>query len=246
MSIFDDKYKNGIPGLITTRVDKDIDDYIDKNKVESVIHKTSYFVFNKVKIFVWENILVIIFIVGIIIFLFYRYYMKRSKEKEDFVNEDIDDTYDILQFHNKPFVRPTMNPIYPIKKQMNYALYPPEKMPYKTNGKTVNFIRDDQKVISSRDLREVGVPGQIHKYTYPNYGYHQSAGDCYAGLANPYQHSNNNPHLRSAYEYPTNFNETTGDFISTMTGLNRHTINTYYDILQNRENMLKHNLNMNK
>ncbi len=242
MSIFSERYREGIPNIITSRVNKDINEYIAKNKVEPVIHRAGSFVLEKAKTVIWENILVIIFIAGIIIFLSYRYMMKNRRE--DYNNEDIEDTYDIMQFHKRRFVRPTMNPYYPVKKQMNYALYLPDKMPHKSDGENVSYVRDDQKVLSSRDLREVGVPSQVHKYTYPNYGAYQSVGDCYGGVSNPYAKPNTLPRFRNHLGYPTDFNETTGEFISSMTGLNRHAVNTYYDILQNSNNVLRKNLNI--
>jgi hypothetical protein len=255
MSLFEDNIDDaGIFG-ITTKVDKDIADYIDKNKITPItVQAKNYFV-ECIKTIICENILFILFVLALIIFLTYRYYMKRQREKKehfgknDYDNEDIEDTYNILQFQNRRFVRPTMNPVYPIKKQYNYAVYPPDKMPHKVDGKNVSFVRDynqehGQKVYNSRDLRETSVPEQVFKKTYPNYGKNQSAGDCYAGTANTYSKKMPQPHYKNWLDYPTNFNETTGDFVRGSTSMNDHTLKTYYDILQNRESTLKNNLNM--
>ena len=246
MSIFENKNNHNFTTFITSKVDKEINEYIDKNKVIPITIRVKEYCINLIKEYLLENILFIICVFGIILFLLYRYYMKKRKEKmENYRNSDANDSYDINEFQNKPFVRPTMNPYYPIKKQQNYSLYPPNKMPFKLDGKNIDFIRDsnelDQKVINGRDLREDGVPAQVYKYTYPNYGSHQSVGNCYSGLVNPYQHSTEVT-FRSPLNYPTNFNETTGQFITSNVDRNQHIMKTYNNIIDSKNEILKKNL----
>lgn len=250
MSLFEDRYKDNIPLFITNKVDQEIDEYIIKNKVTSLSTKVKDCCIGLLKNYIYENFLLILFVVGIIIFLTYRYYMKKQKEpfrNNDYNNDDIDDTFDLLQFQNKKFVRPTMNPIYPINKQQNYALYPNNKMPFKADGVNVSYVRDftndDQKVVSGRDLRDVGVPAQNFTNIYPNYGYNQSVGQCYSGLSNPYSKPPNTPEFRNALGHPTDFNNTTGNFITNSVKHNQNVMQIYHDILQNRNNILN-NLNV--
>jgi len=190
-----------LPHFLSGKVEQRLNEYIEINKNNSNITIAKNYCWNILKNIIYENILLIILLISIFIFLMYRYYMKKQRDNKirekmsDFYNEDIEDTYDILEFQNKPFVRPTFNPLYPNNRQANYALYPPDKMPHKKDGRNVSFVRDmvpngtengtnaklvngrNLQEVSGRDLREVGVPSQKYKNIYPNYGARQSVGD---------------------------------------------------------------------
>ncbi len=92
--------------------------------------------------FVKNNWIMLLIILCIAIFLCYRF-VTTKKSKEHFSNDD----YSIFDFYKDKFVRPTMNPHYPVKKQQNYAVYPPGQ--------------------------KKEVAGQTFTKMYPNYGYNQ-------------------------------------------------------------------------
>lgn len=243
MNLFDNN-DSDLPNFLVSKMDKRINEYIENNKVEPIStvikNKCSSFIKN----IIYENLLFIILLSSILVFLLYRYCMKQrriTKIRERMSVED--DTYDIMEFKDKAFVRPTMNPTYPLKRQQNYALYPPGKMPHKTDGENIDFIRDD-KVISGRDLSEIGVPSQKFTHLYPNYGYNQSTSNCYSGLVSSYQTKDQRPAIRSALGYATDFGDEDRDFINNNVKKNNRILTTFYNGIISKDERLRKNLNI--
>lgn len=209
------------------------------------INKVFYDIYNS---YIVDNFYLILVILGIILFLYYRYCNKKNM---------IDNFSDL----DEPFIRPVFNPHYPVKKQVNYAVYPPGRLPLKINNDPdkINYIGDpkvyDNNIAFSNDAYKMMmidqlnknkrvINGQLYPQTFPNYGINQKKNTEYTGLYDSYKDDIYQAHqLQNPLGFKTNFNQVTGNVSKQMTQSNINNIQNYVDIINGTNETLEANLN---
>ncbi len=189
--------------------------------------------------YIIDNIYLIIVILGIILFLYYRYCNK--KDMESYLDE--------------PFIRPVFNPYYPVHKQINYNVYPSGRLPLKSdNPNNVldyigdpkiydNTLNNDQYNMTITDIinkEKRVIPGQYYPQTLPNYGLKQNTDTIYTGVTDTYKNDIYKSHtIPNPLGFKTNFNETAGKFSQPMTQANMKNLDNYVQKINNDSNSLE-------
>lgn len=175
--------------------------------------------------YISPNIFFLILLGILVIFLFIRYFF--IDDQEDFLMD-----LSIDQDINKINFRPTLNPSLPLETQNSYVNYLPDTITEidPTTGKWIN--RNDID------------PPVYPKEQYPPFIYPSTQKDVFVGTHNTYQNKkdplygtnyiSNNPYdgeqlamdsiNPSPYNWPTNFNSTTGTAVGWMTKKNRESV----------------------
>jgi hypothetical protein len=156
---------------------------------------------------------------------------KSFKEQLDDVNKES---------HFEPTLQqPSFNRLIPVNQQAQYVNYPPG--PALINIPGVGTVDGKQYYPYPKQYQNLNAPQVNYDTVYNN-----KSLSYYSGTVSPYidnQHGMNNVgQIVNPYGWPTNFNETTGNFVDQMTEANKQNVMDYQTLIDNLNNNLTENL----
>ncbi len=225
-------YSGTIPNLVSKRLihkfNKTVTTVPNTGKTisEKVFAFTSYIYNNYIK----EHKYLWLFIVGIVLFLTYRYYNRSGKKENYSAYNLVDEIEDAIEKKLRYDPQPSFNPLKSVESQKKPVNYPPEPIPIRTNGKIEPKTFDPY---TAKPFPPLNTP----KYNYNNV-YQDPSLNYYSGTYNTYKNAKNT-NIVNPLGFSNKFNTTTGAFVGQMTDDNKQNIFEYQKILDNnRQNMI--------
>lgn len=212
MSFFSDSK----PNLIGPKTKLTIDNMMKSQNYNYIISNkiSSFFsvIFNDY-IFEYKYTLLFILIITILLIWRYRYYTRYVKllKKENFNEDNLFNEISFEQVkHLLKSKQPSVNPLKSINKQSKIKC-------------------NKENIINNTPIT------QFQNLNTPNYNYdypYDNAREYYNGTYNTYENAQDTS-IQHPYDFPTNFNTSTGDFVDYMTYMNDKNIVDYRTILDN-------------
>lgn len=240
-------YSNSKPDLIVSKVRKSIV-YIMKKKSSftTFSDKVSQIVGNFYNEYICDSKLIIIILAAITIMLLCRYYDKQNKlenrtykdknKKEGFTTDEQKIMKDIMKTqtsHLKYDTQPSFNSLYSVNDQFQPVNYLPDQIPTNIPGKGLVY---DKNLPYSNQYENLNNPAYDYNgaHTNPSRSY-------YNGTYDTYDNTQNN-NIENPLGFSTEFNATTGKFISEMTSANHQNITDYQKLINNMNNDLSNSI----
>jgi len=247
-------FPNPKPNLVDVNITQNIKNIISQNvKKHTLLDKLCIYIYQIYHNYFKPNKFLIIITVSIVLFLYYRYDMKKRndlknrKRRKSTINEDFSDDVISLENNISPEVfksitqdqtahlqhnnQPHYNPAYPINTQEMYVNYPPGPISLNIDG-DIKYARNSNN--PRQPINQLYAPpvNFFNAYEQPSYEY-------YTGTENPYEKSQDTL-LENPLGFPTDFNTTTGNFMCGMTEINKKNIADYKEIVEKeRQQLLK-------
>jgi len=223
-----DYYSKSKPNLVGAKIQKTVYKIMKKKTNNSTISdKVSNMITSFYSDVIKPNKVITIVIVIIIACLIYRWNQKKDR-KEQFTDEEqkiINEITNKQTAHLRNNEQYSFNPSYPISSQQTKVNYPADPLPINLPG---------HGTVLRRDLYSYSTPypDLNPSYNPPNSTDPMLSRLYYTGLSNPYQCAQDTT-MQNPLGYPTNFNTSTGNFVSQQTDANRNNITDYNQILNN-------------
>jgi|AntRauTorckE6833_2_1112554.scaffolds.fasta_scaffold55947_2 large-conductance mechanosensitive channel len=224
-------YSKSQPNLIGPKMKKTVFKITSKeNSNNTISDKVSSTLYSFYENYIAENKILTIIIISIIVFLIYRYYNKgENNKKEDFSSEEAKIINEIMNnqtSHLRYDTQPSFDRLKSVNDQHEKVTYLPDPVP-PVNIPNSGLVYDRNLYGYSQPFENLNNPNYNHDnvYTNPQLNY-------YNGTYNTYQNAKDTD-ITNPLGYPTNFNTSTGDFVSGMTNANKQNIVDYQTILDN-------------
>jgi hypothetical protein len=235
-------YSNLRPRLVDPKLEKTVYKLARGGAVgvQTISDKITKIISDFYEGYIREHIFLTIILLIMASFLIYRYnnknyYTTRKNIKpESFSNEESNILKDITSTqtaHLRYDTQPRMNPLYPVDTQHEHVNYPPEPLPINIPGNGIMYTRNlynEPKQNTPLNVARDYDYGNVYDYDSRSY---------YTGGYNTYQGAQDT-NIENSLGYPTNFNTTTGKFISGATRRNEQNLVDYESIIDNTQGNL--------